>query len=434
MLVALVVLAGCADPAVGPVHPGTITNVVTITEMHTVTVTEYVDPPCRLDEPGWICTWAGIPGVAQFSPDGLVRKKSPLYLPSDVAFDPLEGRPYLVDWNNHRIRTVEADDTVVTVAGTGFLGAGIFDEAEQTWNDGPALEYAFTHPTRVAFDPLDPGAFFIADWQTGSVVRVADGIATRVAGDRTPDRTDDDDDDDGITRADEADLYRTSSAVFDVSGALYIMQQDEQVIRAVTRDGVISDFAGTRGVAGYAGDGGPASSALFRNELGNAADPSGALAHHEGALYVADTDNQVIRRIELSTGIITTVAGAFERHPTGIDTTGDGVPDSWPGVPAYAGDGGSATEARLNDPRDIAFGPDGAMYIADTGNHCIRVVRDGIVETFAGTCTVAGEADDGPDPLLATLNTPFGVEVDAAGNVFIADTYNHVIRVVWAQP
>ncbi len=96
----------------------------------------------------------------------------------------------------------------------------------------------------------------------------------------------------------------------------------------------------------------------------------------------------------------------------------------------YDGDGGDALDAMLFAPTDVAVGPDHEVYIADTGNHCVRVVKDGVIETFAGTCGEFGYDGDGGDATAALLERPYGVALDADGNVYIGDTYNHVFRKV----
>jgi DNA-binding beta-propeller fold protein YncE len=128
-------------------------------------------------------------------------------------------------------------------------------------------------------------------------------------------------------------------------------------------------------------------------------------------MYVADTGNHRVRVIDMATGMIDTFAGN--------------------GTAAYAGDGGAAKDASLFGPTDLALGPDGELYVADTENSCVRVIEDGVIATFAGTCTEPGFAGDGGAPTDALLSKPYGVSLDEVGNVYIADTYNHRFRVVY---
>jgi sugar lactone lactonase YvrE len=182
-------------------------------------------------------------------------------------------------------------------------------------------------------------------------------------------------------------------------------------IRTITTDGLIHTYAGD-GTAAYAGDGGAASAAQFNNPKGQLAAPAGRLAlSPDQQLYIADTLNQRVRVIDLGTGVIETVAGT--------------------GTAGYSGDGGAATAATLFSPADVALGPDGELYIADTENSCIRVVREGVIDTFAGVCGEPDYTGDNGPAASARVQKPYGVAVDGEGNVFIADTYNHAIRVVW---
>lgn len=178
----------------------------------------------------------------------------------------------------------------------------------------------------------------------------------------------------------------------------------------VDTDGIISTVVGT-GVAGFSGDGGPATAANIKGSIGQNAFPSSKLAlDAQGNLYLADTQNNRIRRVDVN-GIITTVAGN--------------------GVYGFSGDDGPATSASLRWPTDVAVGPDGNLYIADTFNHCVRKVdKDGTITTFAGQGTIQGFAGDGGAPADAILFRPYGIAFDSAGNFYIADTHNHRIRVV----
>jgi hypothetical protein len=156
----------------------------------------------------------------------------------------------------------------------------------------------------------------------------------------------------------------------------------------------------------------PAKEASFHLPVGQAATPGGRLALDAvGNIYLADTENFRVRMIDTA-GIIHTFAG------TGVD--------------GYAGDGGPANQAQLGRATDVAVAADGSIYIADTENSCIRVVAPtGILTTFAGVCGQRGFAgDDGP-AAAALLDRPYGVEVAPTGDVYIADTHNQRVRVVF---
>jgi DNA-binding beta-propeller fold protein YncE len=189
----------------------------------------------------------------------------------------------------------------------------------------------------------------------------------------------------------------------------------------VVEDGQLQDFAGRQRDHGFSGDGGLAMDAQFHATVGQTAGPANKIDVGPDAVYIADTNNHVIRRIDRDTAIIDTVAGIRTCGALG-ECAGEDV---------QGGAAGPADEVGLRYPVDVALGPDGALYIADTMNHCVRVIRDGWTETFAGTCGEEGyEGDNGPAD-SALLSRPEGVMVDGAGHVYIADTYNHVIRVVY---
>lgn len=176
-------------------------------------------------------------------------------------------------------------------------------------------------------------------------------------------------------------------------GALWFCEYGGQRIRKIARDGTISTVAGT-GQVGYTGDGGPALQATFNK-------PHEIRFDAAGNVFIADMVNQAIRRIDAKTGVITTFAGNRTK--------------------GYSGDGGPAHQAALNNPHSIQFGPDGHLYICDIGNHVIRRVdmRSGIISTYAGT----GKAGDTPDgaPIAGTpLRGPRSLDFDRAGNLWLA--------------
>ena len=179
---------------------------------------------------------------------------------------------------------------------------------------------------------------------------------------------------------------------------------------ALTWTGPITTIAGsctTSPCSGFAGDGGPASTAKLAGPLDAAADSA-------GNLYIADSLNDRIRRIDAATGIITTVAGS--------------------GVRGGGGDGGPATAAQLNNPSSVAVDGADNLYIAESGGHRIRkvTIATGLISTIAGTGVSGSTGDNGP-AINAALNAPLGVAVDAVGNVYIADTSNFKIRAVAAS-
>jgi RHS repeat-associated protein len=198
----------------------------------------------------------------------------------------------------------------------------------------------------------------------------------------------------------EALLDGPNALALDAAGALFISDSNNQRIRRVDPDGTIDTIAGT-GPYGFAGDGGPATAARLSSPRGLAIGP-------DGTLYITDTGANRIRHVKAN-GDIETVAGGGQ--------PADGL-----------GDGGAATSARLSLPSAVAVGPDGTLYIADTGHHRVRVVGvSGQITTLAGDGQ-AGRAGDGGRADFARLRSPRGLAIDADGNVIVADTGNGRVR------
>ena len=208
-----------------------------------------------------------------------------------------------------------------------------------------------------------------------------------------------------------ASLNTPSGVSIDGAGNLYIADTRNNAVRMVAAStGIITTIAGN-GASGSAGDNGPATAANLNR-------PWGVTIDQAGSLYIADTENQLIRKVDAVSGIITTVAGNGYLNPDGS------------GAGGFAGDTGQATAAELNHPFAVAFDAAGNMYIPDSWNNRVRIVNtSGIITTFAGTGTNGYFGDGGP-AAAAQLWSPSGVIVDAAQNVYISDSQNNAIRKV----
>jgi sugar lactone lactonase YvrE len=364
---------------------------------------------------GTACTWAGVRQNRGFNGDGIDRRDSWLGFVSDLTFAP-DGRAWLVDWNNHRVRRVEDNQTLKTMIGTGYEGDGPPGEIDRLPYGNPEgadpTTVALNHPTDVKFAP--DGTVVLAAWHNNKL-RVVDpntGILTVLAGNSYGYNGEN-------VPAYEAVFNQPKSVAIDPAGRIYVTDQRNQRIRVIENDATrtIHTLAGD-GTAGYAGDGGDASTAKFKWDSGITPVPNAALALRGHELFIADSLNHRIRKLNLDTNHMDCVAGT--------------------GVAGYAGDGGDALFADLNQPLDIEFGPDGRLYVADTYSNVIRAIDldSGIIERVAGTaepCEAAincFEAEEGMDALSVRFATPYGIAFDRTGNLYVADTNNsRIVRI-----
>lgn len=355
---------------------------------------------CDESVSGTICTWAG-GEQAGFNGDGIDRRESWLYFPIDVEFSEY-GPPAVLDWNNHRIRILQDDETLTTIMGTSFVGDGPPDLSDRTAPGAPGTTVNLNHPTDVIY--LPDGTMWSTSWHTHKV-RVADldtGLVYVSAG-STPGFAGD-----AGEPVSTALFNQPKGSVHDESdGTIYVVDMRNERVRAISTDDTIRTVAGT-GEQGFGGDGGPAIEAVFGFPKSANPRPGGAIAIDGRTLYVADTENHRIRTVDLDSGLIQTVVGT--------------------GTAGFSGDGGAATEAQLNYPLDIEV-EGGVLYIADSDNNRVRAVdlATGVIETLVGTGEV-GDGGDGGPAVDAELFGPMGVEVDADGAIYVADSYNHRIR------
>ena len=291
------------------------------------------------------------------------------------------GDIYIADTGHNRIRVLtrmDAEDeyTIDTVIGDGNDG----DESE--------TDLQLSAPRGLAFDP--DGVLHIANAGNNQVLKWEDDALTRVAGTE------------GIGDggpATKARLFEPLGIVLLADDALLFTDTRHNRVRKVDADGTITTFAGS-GEVGDGGDGGPAEAAQFFG-------PSGITVDIHGNVYIADSLNNRIRKVDTA-GIITTFAGTGDRGD--VDEDGE------------IGDGGPATEAQLHSPAGLVFDADGNLYISDSLNHRLRKVdSEGIITTFAGS-ERSFSGDDGP-AAEAQLSYPIGMEIDAVGNFYITDRY-----------
>jgi streptogramin lyase len=333
---------------------------------------------------------------------------------------------------------------VTTIAGTG--------KAAYSGDGGAAVKAGVGGPFGLVVGP-DGGLYVCEttnhavrriDLKTGRISTVAGSGKKGYAGDGGP--------------ATKARLNEPYEVRFDAAGNMFFVEMRNHVVRRVDgKTGRISTVAGT-GKPGFSGDGGPAVKATLRT-------PHSIALDNAGNLYICDIGNHRVRRVNLRSGVISTFAGTGQRKPTPDGAPLKGTPLNGPrtldfdgrsnlylalregnavyridlrkqtlhhvagtGKKGYAGDGGDAKRALLSGPKGIAVGPRGDVYLADTESHTIRVIRrkTSIIETIVGD----GKRGDGPDgkPRACRLSRPHGVFVDARGTVYIGDSGNNRVR------
>ena len=275
-----------------------------------------------------------------------------------------------------------------TIAGNGTAG--------YSGDSGPAGGAELNGPYGLAID--NAANLYIADPANNRVRKVAlgTGIISTVAGKGTAGYSG------NSGPATSAELNSPVGVAADSAGNLYIADEGNNVIRKIDSSGTITTVAGNN-EEGYSGDNGLATSATLYA-------PAGVAVDSTGNLYIADTNNNRVRKVTAATGIITTIAGT--------------------GTAGYSGDNGPAASATLNKPSAVVEGSTGNLYILDTGNNVVRLLNTtGKITTIAGTGTAGYSGDNGP-ATSATLRAPYGLNIDTVGNLSIADSGNNVVRVV----
>lgn len=328
-------------------------------------------------------------GEPTFSADGGLANITAVVRPLAVAIGP-NGVMYIAEGN--RVRTIGPDGRILTLAGTGDAG--------WSGDGGPAARAMLNSPQGLAVDSA--GNVYIADTRNNRVRRVAvDGIISTVAGTGMAGYTGD------AGSAGQAELNLPVGVAIGFGDNVLIADTGNHRVRKISADDSINTIVGT-GEAGYRGDSGPALYAVLDA-------PTGLAFDGEGSLYIEDSLNERVRKVDVS-GQIITVAGN--------------------GSAGFGGDGGLATEASLDlasnplsgSGQGLAVDTQGNLYIADAQNHRVRRVDlRGKTNTIAGTGR-AGAAGDGGPATQADLYTPLGLAVDGYGRVYIADAENNRVR------
>ena len=422
----------------------------------------------RKVEGGTIRTVAGSGTTAGFSGDNGQATAAKLSSPIAVSAR-ADGGFVIADQGNHRVRLISASGTITTVAGTGTGGYnGDSIAGSQAWLNRPA-GVAFMASGDCVIADFDNERVRLLDNCAGSgAISTLAGLSDSYRGDGFP--------------ALPAVLESPSDAIRDAAGNIYIADGGDNRVRHIGTNGIINTIAGT-GQAGFSGDGGAATGAMLKQ-------PNRLAIDAQGQLLVLETGNRRLRRINLSDGRITTVAGngdwgsggdngpaqnasfmfplglavdsagriyiadASARRirmigQNGVITTvaGSGVAtgsiDGPGGNPTdNLGDNGAALSATFNSPSDVAVDAGGNMYITDMSAQLVRKVdAGGIIRTLAGTGVGTGRIDgqggdpddnlgDGGPAALGSVNTPIGIDVAANGDVYVADQANRRLRLI----
>jgi sugar lactone lactonase YvrE len=398
--------------------------------------------------------------------DGGPATSASLNEPTGLALDN-KGNLFIADMTNYLIRRVDTNGTITTIAGNTHL----CNDPTTLCGDGQnAMAAQMSYPTGIATDAA--GNVYIADTVDNRVrvvnlqstaitvagVHINPGAINTIAGNGTPCAGGTNACGDGGS-AKAANLNNPQGVAVDAAGNVYIADSGDRRIRVVSKQGVITTYAGNgRGCftpLQGCGDGGSALAAQITNPWQISLDSA-------GNLYITDPPESRIRMVSAADGTITTVAGTgapgyngdYQAPTTAqlnaargvwVDSTGTlTIGDTGNGLirsvasgtitpvtgGGNGGDSGPATSAVLAADHDVALDAAGNLYIADTSNNRIRMMAtDGNIYTVAGNGKAGYQGDDGP-AVTASLSAPFGLTVDGSGNIYIADTYNYAIRFV----
>jgi len=348
--------------------------------------------PVSLLAKSWVIQTVAGTGERGFSGDGGPATAAKINDPFGVVRGP-DGALWFCEYGGQRIRKINPDGTLHTVAGNGATG---YDG-----DGGPALNASFNKPHELRFD--HEGNCFVADMMNQAIRRIdaKTGIITTFAGNGQKGYSGDG------GPASHASLNSPHSIQFGPEGDLYICDIGNHVIRRVNmRTGTIETFAGT-GKAGPTPDGAPIQGTPLRG-------PRSLDFDQAGNLWLATREGNQVFMFDLKKGTIHHVAGT--------------------GAKGFTGNGGPAKDATLSGPKGIALDREGNAWLADTESHSVRRInaRTGTLELMAGT----GSRGDGPDgdPLNCGMARLHGVFVDSDGSVYIGDSETHRVRVLKPAP
>ncbi len=405
----------------------------------TGTVTEPEMPHVMRDCPevqGNICPYAG-DGYAGYNGDDVHRLDAWFSFPMSIAFSPY-GEPVMSDWNNHKLRIINPnpEDGYRTIMGTDFLGDGDPDLLDSTPAGAPGTTVNLNHPTQHVY--FSDGTLLSASWHTHKLRTwdPATGLVHVILG-STPGFSgidfDEPAEDTLLNQMKEVQLDPTNEDL------IYILDMRNerirrfdvvnQVVDTVAGDTADADGDGALGTKGYCGEGNALETCFAFPKNANP-EPGGSMAlTADGTkMYIADSENHIIRLLDLVNGTIELFAGS-------------------PQNPGFAD--GPGASALFHYPSDLAIDHGtNQLFVADSNNHRVRVIDldTGEVSTFAGTgnpscdivdllvpafCDGQHDGGDGGPATEATLYRPFGVDLDLEGNLVISDTYNHRIRIVY---
>lgn len=355
-----------------------------------------VVPPPFVEMDGMLYEVAGKEGQAGNDGDEGPAAEAFLYWVVDLTILP-SGEMLVMDWNNHRIRKITPDGMIHKFIGTGEVGDGVA---------GVGPEINFNHPTEIRVGP--GGDYYVAAYHNWKIkafdattleCSVPVGTGRGFGGDGGP--------------AAECQMDLPSSLVFDPAGNMYIADQGNQRVRKVDAETqIITTFAG--GVKGFADGVGEAAMFSWPGGTTTGTGTRGGsleLSPDGEDIYVTDSENNCIRKINIATRMVTTIAGTGEA--------------------GFSGDGGPALSASFNFPSDIAVSSTGEIYVADYHNHAVRKIdAAGIITTVVGT-GVEGSSPNGTPAREAKLNLPQGIALDLRTNtLYVADTWNHMLKKV----